>query len=359
MTLAFAAALVVAVSLHVTEDSGKGILLFDCTTSARSRDGIEAAGGQRFRWFGQSIDPESERSGTIDVGKLLDEVSRCMRESPFRWGMLDYENPFDSWMDLPADDERHVRAAAETLRALRAVKAAFPGVKWTCYGLPRLDHWPVGPDGSRVGWDGRPSAALVAEIARRMKAYSGIVAELDWIAPSFYDYYENAGMADPVGASMIASERIWRVESVRLARSIRSRLGLPPVPVIPCISPFFQPGGKATVLKVIPTAELVADQLDPSIAAGVDGFAIWTAADYLSRIGTAPTDGLPAGNATKDQQDVRRAWAELAGDGRSPVDWTSDTTRFRLSQGVGQVILDAARLSYEALRRQAAAAATP
>jgi len=68
---------------------------------------------------------------------------------------------------------------------------------------------------------------------------------------------------------------------------------------------------------------------------------------------------LPADDATKDQQDVRRAWAELAGDGRSPVDWTGDATRFRLSQGVGQVILDAARLSNEALRRRAAPAATP
>lgn len=359
MNLSLTAALIVAASLHARDDGSPGFVLFDCTTSARSRDEVEAIGGQRFRWFGQSVDPGSERTGTIDVAKLLDEVAKAMRETPFKWGMLDYENPFDAWMDLPADSERHVQAAAETLRALRAVKAAFPGVKWTCYGLPRLSHWLEGPKGTGLGWEDRRSAVHEAEIARRTRAYSAIVAELDWISPSFYDYYENAGMTDPVGAYMIASERVWRIESVKLARTIRTNLGLSQVPVIPCISPFFQPGGKATVLRVISRDELIADQVGPSIAAGADGFAIWTAADYFSRICTAPADGLPAGNATKDQNDARSAWTGLAGVGGAPVDWTSDATRFRLSQQVGQVIVDAAKAANEALRVRRAPAAKP
>jgi hypothetical protein len=327
-------------------------LLFDCTTSANSRADIAAIGGQRFRWFGQSADPESERTGKIDVARLLDDVAKCMQETPFKWGMLDYENPFDSWMDMPGDDAKHLQARAETLRALRAVKTAYPNVKWTCYGLPRLDHWPTGPDGTRVGWNQRRDKAHEAEIKRRTDAYEAIVAELDWISPAFYDYYENAKMADPVGRAMIASEKLWRAESVQLARAIRVKLNLPPIPVIPCISPFFQPGGKATTLGVISEAELREDQIEPSIAAGVDGFAIWTAADYFSRIATTPAEDLPAGNAKKDQQDVRLAWPRLADPVGTSVEWTGDATKLGLSQRVGQVILDAARITSEALSRK-------
>jgi hypothetical protein len=349
-----AAAAVIAVLTLVQSEQAevRPLLLFDCTTSSNSRADISAIGGQRFRWFGQSADPESERTGKIDVARLLAEVEKSMREGPFKWGMLDYENPFDSWMDMPSDSERHLQARTETLRALRAVRAAYPSVKWTCYGIPRLDHWPAGPDGTRVGWNGRRGKAQEAEIQRRVDAYAAIVAELDWISPAFYDYYENARMADPVGQSMVASEKLWRTESIKLARAIRTKLGLPPVPIIPCISPFFQPGGKATVLGVISGPELLDDQIEPSIASGVDGFAIWTAADYFSRVATTPTEGLPAGSARKDQQEARLAWSALAGPAGTSIDWGDDATKLRLSQRIGQIILDAARMAGEALKRK-------
>jgi hypothetical protein len=273
--------------------------------------------------------------------------------------MLDYENPFDSWMDLPSDNAKHLQAQAETLRALRAVKAAYPNVKWTCYGVPRLDHWPAGPDGTRLGWNQRRENTHDIEIQRRIDGYQAIVAELDWISPAFYDYYENSKMADPVGKSMIASEKVWRAESVKLARTIRTKLRLPPIPVVPCVSPFFQPGGKAMALGVISSTELLEDQIEPSIASNVDGFAIWTAADYFWRIATTPTEALAAGSAKKDQQEVRMAWPDLTAPVATPIDWTDDTTKLRLSQQIGEVILKATRIASEALQRKASPGQLP
>ena len=62
-------------------------------------------------------------------------------------------------------------------------------------------------------------------------------------------------MTDSVGASMIASEQAWWVENVRITLPMRTNLRLPAIPVIPCIDPFFQPGGEATALKIISTTE--------------------------------------------------------------------------------------------------------
>jgi hypothetical protein len=36
---------------------------------------------------------------------------------------------------------------------------------------------------------------------------------------------------------------------------MRTNLRLPAIPVVPCIDPFFQPGGEATALKIISTTE--------------------------------------------------------------------------------------------------------
>ena len=312
--------------------------LIDCVTSAASSAKVNALGIQRYPWFGQSPDPESMKTGKINVSILLTEIRKKMGPDPSGWGMLDFEDPFDAWLALPATDPRNRLASSEMVKAIRAVKAEFPKVKWTYYAQPRMER--VFPGGK--GWANGTEAQMQAEIERRIATCSDILREVDWINPSIYDVYENSKFQGDELSYMVKNERIWREQVVKLGRTIRERMGLPQVPVIPCVSVFFQPGGRATNMKPIPMAELIEDQIDPALAGGADAFAIWTSADFFQMLATLP-DAHELNQLNRDNQRAARdAWTAEYLSGVSPRDWTDPTVKFQISQATGKTISDGA-----------------
>jgi hypothetical protein len=318
-------------------------LIIDCTTSARSADELRQLEVPYYRWFGQSTDPESLKTGKIDTSKLIDEITRKMGPDPSGWGMLDYEEPFDAWLELPPTDPRHVQVVSEMVRAIRAVKATFPKVKWTYYGQPRLDRWPMQADGTRKGWPEASPESCSKEIERRITTLGPIIAELDWISPSFYDVYENALFSGEEGRVMLANEERWRIEDARLGREMRRRRGLPQVPVLPCVSCVFQGGGRATPFRPIPVPELLSDQVQPGLAGGVDGFTMWSGVDFAVMVATLPPDHKLDASDQKVQQESRTAWQPFVPKAKTPIEWTDDMVRFELSQRVGDVVTAAAK----------------
>lgn len=330
-------------------------LIIDCTTSARSADDLRALGVPYYRWFGQSTDPESIKTGRIDTTKLIDEITRRMGPEPSGWGMLDYEDPFDAWLDLPPEDPRHAQAVSEMVRAIRTVKAAFPKVRWTYYGQPRLDRWPVQADGTRKGWPEASEESRTKELERRIASLGPIIAEVDWINPSFYDVYENAMFTGDERRVMLANEDRWRVEDARLGREMRRRRGLPQVPVLACVSCVFQGGGRATPFRPIPEPELVSDQVKPALEGGVDGFAMWSGVDFAVMVATLPEGHRLEPSDLKVQQEARAAWQPFVPEARSAADWNGDQVRFELSQRVGDMVSAAARAVRSAVTQRAGA----
>lgn len=282
------------------------------------------------------------KTGKIDAGKLFAEIDKRMGANPSGWAMLDYEDPFDAWLDLPPNDPRNRAACAEMVRVIKLVKARYPNVRWTYYAQPRLARWMPDEKGVERGWPVSTEAMKQAEIDRRFASTADIVRELDWINPSIYDVYENDMFKGDEGAVMLANEEIWRQEAVKLGRTFRQRLGLPQIPVMPCVSMLFQPGGRATAMKPIPITELLSDQIDPALRGGADGFTVWSGIDFAQMLATLPNDH-PLTPMNKDTQKwARDAWTASFFGGKAPRDWTDPDVRFKLSQDTGKAVSDAA-----------------
>jgi hypothetical protein len=52
-------------------------------------------------------------------------------------------------------------------------------------------------------------------------------------------------------------------------------------PIIPVVSPWFQPGGVATSYQAIPMDEFCAEQVRPAIEAGANGMAVWGEMEFF------------------------------------------------------------------------------
>lgn len=325
-------------------------VIIDCATSAMSAKRLADLKIPTYPWFGQSPDPASLTTGRIDVGILIAEIRKRMGPNPTGWGMLDYEDPFDAWLELPITDPRNRLASSEMVRAIKAVKAEFPNVKWTYYAQPRMAR--QFPD--RKSWPDGTDAAKKAEFERRIAVCSDILREVDWINPSIYDVYENAMFKGGERDFMLANEAIWREQVVRLSKLIRERLGLPQVPVLPALALFYQPGGRATNMKPIRPEELITDQVEPALRGGADGFAIWTSMDFFQMLATLPPEKELNELNRENQKAARDAWVPAFFAGKAPRDWTSPDVKFTISQETGRVIADGAALVDQAVKQHRA-----
>lgn len=340
-----------AMMISFQQVAGAPSVLYDCTTSAASAEQITALGAVKYRWFGQALDPDSQATGRIDLSKLATAVTEAWGPNPSGWGMLDFEVPFDDWIDLPPNDPRHKQAIAELTQAVTSMKRVFPGVKWTCYGIPRLSRWPRDEDGLVKGWSEVSGSVRSREIGRRSRELADLVASMDWVSPSLYDVYENGLFTPNQCVTMRANEDLWRTDIVRLSKDILRSRDRASVPVIPCVSPLFQPGGKATVQSVIAEPEFLQDQIAPAIAGGADGFALWSAVDYAMRISTQPGQAALDKDSAGIRDASRKAWRALVPSPNGQIDWESDEVRLRISAELGSAVFRAAVAGHEAVRR--------
>lgn len=331
-------------------------VIVDCVTSARSAQALRDGRVPMYTIIYQACDPEAGRTGRIDLDKLAAEIERKMGQDPSGWAMLDYEAPFDEWLQKGVGDQRCEQARSEIIKALRFVRARWPKVKWTIYGHPFLLYWL--PNGT--AWDQAPEQVKRAEIEKRVAVYGPILAEVDWVNPSNYDINENALQTSIERARDKAHEQVWRTQHIELARETMRRAGIPPKPILPAVNLFFPGEGRATYMRPVPVQELLQDQVAPQLAAGVDGFAVWTGVDYIQGLvtGNAKLDGDPESLKTRTR--TRSTWVGSYLGGKTPADWTADDVKFVISQRTGQTIADGVEAILAAWKaRQAAPKTVP
>ena len=301
---------------------------------------LEKARAQPYILVYQNVDLPSIQSGIIDSSKIIADVRQRFGNNPTGWGMLDFEDPFDSVLQAGPSHPKYETCVKSMLQALRDTKRAFPNVKWTYYGIPGLAYWPGGTLWSKANPEKRQ-----AEIERQIEGYGPVLAELDWYSPCLYDVYRLDTMSEDAKAEHLVNEREYRIARVNVIREFLRRKGLPARPILPSVSPFFAPGGNTIENGVIPRDEVIRDQILPAIAAKCDGIAIWTCGNWYVQQATRPTE--PSNSTQKRVRECYRA-GFLAG--TEPTSWNNDTLRAMLIRRVGNAISSMAYYARETAR---------
>jgi hypothetical protein len=279
------------------------VILYDEVLSADSLERLVKVGGRRYSIFYQDdCDKAAKSTGTIDVAALSRYVAERAGGFPSEWAVLDYEIPFDDWIREGPGSAHWKTATDSMVAAIERMKTLFPDVKWTYYGIPRLNFYLDGKS-----WMSSSDAAKKAEIERQFRCYEPIIAKCDWLAPSIYMVVGDRKDGGRAGDLQQRETRAWTRAIVQSAADAGRRIGRP-VPVVPFVSPVYQPGGGARNQAFIPPAIINECTIRPTIEAGGSGICIWTAGAFIVSRATAP---LPAGEVPDpDMAPVLRQWSE-------------------------------------------------
>lgn len=216
----------------------------------------------------------------INVNQIIEDVREYFGDQePEGYGQLDYEGDFFRALDEGENTKGNNEATEVMLDALCRVKEEFPKMKWTYYGLPSLKYWLPHPSPTTsYTWLDAPEEVKQAEIEHRYSSYAKLLAECDWLNPSFYNKYD----PDVVKGDIVPRESMYRFELVKLCHLINQRLGTNK-PIIPMTCPWYTPGGHVEYEQKIVQEQFMRDSvLLPYLKAGVSGFAIWYATSYYA-----------------------------------------------------------------------------
>jgi hypothetical protein len=287
-----------------------------------------------------ACDPAAQTDIDLDPDAVLGAIRRKISAAGYsEWGVLDIENPFDEILKAGPSDARFDSAVASLVNVIRAVRTAYPQMKWTYYAFPRVPYWMGVEDWGQLTQKERE--VKYAEYARN---FEPIMAEMDWFMPSLYDVYERAQQMPRCASPREVAEAEYRKACVYAVSRWFTRAGVAARPIIPVVSPWFQPGGVATAYKAIPMDEFCAEQVRPAIEAGASGMAIWGEMGFFLKMATA--SNLPAAQYVRDwQEQTRSAFASLvpagaaAGAPSAPaspasIDWFAPST----AQAIGATL---------------------
>ncbi len=272
----------------------------------------------------QGVDPQSYSSGRIDVARVVAAVGQeIVAGRGSDWGVLDFEDPFNEIMSRGASDPRFAPAMASLVEVLRAVKSAYPGVRWTYYNFPTVPYWIDNRD-----WNALSALERINLQSSIAAKFAPLMDEVDWFLPSIYDRYEAKQFAADWLPLISLSETSFREATVGFLQNYMAQPGKVRRPIIPMASPWFSEGGRATQYRPIPVDELLSDQLRPAIMAGADGIALWCSTDWLFTLATHNGADLPQ-YAANEQGPVRNQFQTYLLDGvySSSFDWTSASNK--------------------------------
>lgn len=306
LTTALAAYLLTAPPVPPVQQASGPVILYDEVLSVESLERMVKVGGRRYPIFYQDdCDKAAKSTGTIDIAALSRYVAERPGGFPSEWAVLDYEIPFDDWIREGPGSAHWKTATDSMVAAIERMKTLFPDVKWTYYGIPRLDFYLDGKS-----WMSSSDAARKAEIERQFRCYEPIMAKCDWLAPSIYIVVGDRKDGGRAGDLQQRETRVWTRAIVQSAVDAGRRIGRP-IPVVPFVSPVYQPGGGARNQSFIPPTMIDECTIRPTIEAGGSGVCIWTAGAFIVSRATAP---LPAGKAPDpDMVPVLRQWSEDLG----------------------------------------------
>lgn len=290
---------------------------------------LAAIGVQPYIVVYQGVDPQAVSTGLVDPNKIIDEIKRLWGDDPSGYVMLNYENPFDEIFKVGPSHPKYKATVESMVGALKAVKAKFPKVKLTYYGVPRLPYWVPG----YYGWADSPKSAADGVLAHYKATYAPLMAELDWLSPSVYDRYELNRRPQNEHAILTSRELSWRTTYITMCKEMLAAAGRPDTPVIPVCLFVFPHGGDATVEGAITDEEFLRDQVKPCLDAGADGFAHWCA--YQTHVIIAGKTELTNGITVADQRKMRDLARDLFLAGKEPSEWTSEQAKASLQAAFG------------------------
>lgn len=267
-------------------NSRKPIVLYEEGLDTSGLTGLSKLGAERyFIVYQNNVDTNAQKTGLIDPAAVARSVAKTQGDTPQGWGVLDFEDPFDKWMQTNPTSEQTKAAVQSMVETIRVMKKAFPGVRWTYYGMPGLLYYL--PDGD---WSTATQSTKDAEIRRQLAVYGPVLSECDWLAPCVYYTVGDEKQGKSPSPSIRAATRAWIRARTEMCVQFAAKLGTK-VPVIPFASPLYMPGGGARAFSVIAKPILDEDVLAPMSLAGAAGVCMWTGATNFIAIATGERPG--------------------------------------------------------------------
>jgi len=243
-------------------------IIFDETMDLRSFERLVAVGARRYYIVYQdNCDSGAKSTGRIDLALLSRYVAEQAGKFPSQWGVLDFETPFDDWIKEGPESERCRMTVDSMAAALEKMRALFPDIKLAYYGVLRLEFYMDGKTWV-TALDEVKRQAIEAQFAR----YAPIIAKSDWLCPSVCMVVGDRGDGGRPGPDQRKATRAWPEALVRASVDFSGRVGNR-VPVIPFVSPAYQPGGGVCIRELIPPPIIEELPLRPILVASGDGIA--------------------------------------------------------------------------------------
>ena len=310
--------------------SQSAMVMFDRLPHAETHAAAIADGFERYIIIYQGVDPDATASGVINADAVVAAIREQEGDAPSGFGILDFEYPFMVRAQSGPSDPNWQTTVDTIVAVLDRVRAEFPGVQWSMYGMPNVPYW--SPNGG-YGWDTMGESEREQVLAQRLEAFDPILRACDWLNPSVYDRYELAQYTADRHAEITARETSWRHFTVELCNRFNASSGMPPKPTMVMVSPMFWKVGNIEYnMKRMPIEELLRDQVRPVLEAGAEGVAIWTGFTYYPRAATSSAD------LGQGQLDARYAFTLDYFGGVEPLDWTDHAVRAELEMLTSQMV---------------------
>jgi hypothetical protein len=260
-----------------TADPSPGPLLLVNSGTAPA-PALARASASEYVIIYQDIQPGSRGTINIDIDLLVAEARRRCASSGAKWGVIDWEDPHFRIINAGPSDPDYHRAVENMARAVAAVRAAVPNVKWTIWGGLELPFW-----SHDRNWATMPESLQAELVENAVRNWSPLMSQCDWIMPWAYDMYDERIVASWFKESLPRAAAAWLRAKVGAARSYMQRAGRT-IPVVVCVCPYFAPGGSASAGAPIPADQLLNEQVRPTFAVEADGIAIWSPNDWFASV---------------------------------------------------------------------------
>jgi len=306
------------------------VLLYDVLPDLNAITRVQSISAKQFFILYQGCDPQSFKSGVIDIPAVLMAIQKQTGGQLPEWCMLDFEDPFNADLQKSPTAPECKRALNSMIETIKAVKKIYPNTKWSYYGVPWLPYWMQGK-----GWASANNETKKTTLDQAVQVYTSLVNELDWISPTIYPKYDPMLFPSDQSKTVVEEGRAWRMAQVGLAKFLSSGK-----PIIPTICPYWTPGGKAPFCQVVPSKSVIDDQVAPAISMGASGIAVWTSINYfIQQAINGPTKSSP-GETDFGSNEWRKAFTTDYFNNKPPTDWSDPQVKQDLIQKVSKTITD-------------------
>ena len=107
------------------------VLLYDVLPDLNAITRVQSISAQQFFILYQGCDPQSFKSGVIDIPAVLMAIQKQTGGQLPEWCMLDFEDPFNADLQKSPTAPECKRALNSMIETIKAVKKIYPNTKWS------------------------------------------------------------------------------------------------------------------------------------------------------------------------------------------------------------------------------------